>query len=514
MSTTIAIPAVQVTADGATLATEALTRLVAVRVAVRLSAPAQCELTFAAPLASNSFSLGSPLAVGVVGEGDLLFEGEVTAFEHVHGADGEALFRVRGYDVLHRLRKRQEVRVHENVTVEELAATLVADVGLSVDATVAGPRWARLFQHRQSDLELLGDVCDRSGLHFVAAHGRLRLITLDGFGDDVELSLGTTLQEARIEVNLETATERVGALAWDPIAAEPIEAEADSPRVGRNVGVDTDPSAVGVDGHRTLIDESGLTADHVEAAAQGWLDRRVARTVTLSGVADGDARLRAGGRVELTGVGDDFAGAYVLTEAVHTIDASGYRTTISSRPPEPRPRPKGASVTLGRITSVDDPDRLGRVRVALPAYGDVESVWFGVVVPAAGRDKGVVALPDVDDTVLVALPHEDPAEGIVLGGLYGTVAPPDSGVDDDAVKRYTIRTPGGQRAVLDDGNERVLLTNSQGSHVELAPEHVRVFATTDLLIEAPGRSITIRAKGIDFMEAPESEPVEPPEGGG
>ena len=37
----------------------------------------------------------------------------------------------------------------------------------------------------------------------------------------------------------------------------------------------------------------------------------------------------------------------------------------------------------------------------------------------AGSGKGLVACPDVDDQVLVLLLHGDPAQGIVLGGLYG-----------------------------------------------------------------------------------------------
>ena len=51
----------------------------------------------------------------------------------------DAMLRVRGYDRLHRLRKRGEPRVHLDVTPSALASELAGAVGLSVDAPADGP---------------------------------------------------------------------------------------------------------------------------------------------------------------------------------------------------------------------------------------------------------------------------------------------------------------------------------------------------------------------------------------
>jgi phage baseplate assembly protein V len=158
------------------------------------------------------------------------------------------------------------------------------------------------------------------------------------------------------------------------------------------------------------------------------------------------------------------------------------------------------------------------VRVVLPNYGGVETSWLHVVVPGAGPHKGLIALPDVDDQVLVLLLNEDPDQSIVLGGLYGMNGPPDTGVEDGAVRRYTLTTPGGQRIRLDDQAETVLIENSNGDFVRLAPEEVRlgdkqgslieftpgrcrIHAATDLEIGAPGKRITINGQAIDFESA-------------
>jgi hypothetical protein len=90
---------------------------------------------------------------------------------------------------------------------------------------------------------------------------------------------------------------------------------------------------------------------------------------------------------------------------------------------------------------------------------------------------------------------------VVLGSLFGTVAPPDgAGVQDGAVRRFSLRTATGQSIVVDDAERRVRVENQAGSYVELAPEVMRLHAATDLVLEAPGRAITVRGKTIDFTQ--------------
>jgi uncharacterized protein involved in type VI secretion and phage assembly len=335
----------------------------------------------------------------------------------------------------------------------------------------------------------------------VVRDGDLHLITLEGTGDAVELTLGEELLEARVELNGERAARTVKAVGWDPLSAETHEAEASSPRTGREVGAQVDPSDVGGTGDVALYGEFASDDAHASALAQSELDARAAGEVTFWGVAEGDPRLRAGTPVDLAGLRDELDGTYVLTDVTHTVDGiRGYLTELSSAPPEVRRRRTAAIAALGKVTSVDDPDGRGRVRVNFPAYGDVESDWLGVVVPGAGSDRGVVALPDVDDHVLVVFAHEDPAAGLVVGGLYGTGGPPDPGVAGAAVRRFSVRTSGGQWITLDDENKKLRIEDVTGSSVELTPNQVTIHAAVDLTIEAPGRAVVVRAKTVDFEQ--------------
>jgi hypothetical protein len=104
----------------------------------------------------------------------------------------------------------------------------------------------------------------------------------------------------------------------------------------------------------------------------------------------------------------------------------------------------------------------------------------------------------VGDTVLVALPHGGPVDGIVLGGLFGAVAPPDPGVSGGAVRRWSLRTADGQSIAVDDDAHSVRIADRAGSFVELGPDLLRLHAATDLVVEAPGRAVTIRGRSVDF----------------
>ncbi|MEU5908818.1 contractile injection system protein, VgrG/Pvc8 family [Micromonospora sp. NPDC047467] len=509
--TSIAPRALTVLLDGAELSVAARQRVRSLRVSARLDQPTQAELVLATGAGIGAFDPpvrpGTTLDVRLADHADALFTGEVTCVEVEYAADGAAVLRLRAYDALHRLRKRQGLRVFTSVTAAELAGELCGEVGLTVTADSDGPRLERLLQHRHSDLELLCEVTGRAGLHLAADGDGVRLITLAGYGEPVALALGVDVHTLRLATNADQASGASAALGWHPQRAEPISQQVDEARCGRPTRDRPDPADVGADGVRTAVDQPGRSDDELAALAQARLDTRAAALVTAEGVADGDPALRPGRRIALTGVPDAVAGAYVLTEVVHTVDGNGHLTRFSTVPPAApsHPTSAGAVVTLGTVTDVADPDGLGRVRLTLPAYGDLDAGWLGVLCPGAGRGKGLVALPDPDDTVLVVLPGGEPASGIVLGSLFGAVEPYDAGIDDGRARRWSLRTAGGQSIVVDDVQRSLRLGTEGGSFLELTPDLATLHAATDLVISAPGQAMVVRARSVDFLHAESPE---------
>ena len=124
------LPRLDVQIDGRVLDASNATAVTAVRVLHRLSLPSLCELSLQVPGTGlnndRQLSIGSTLKVFVHG-GDLLFEGELTGVHHAHTPTNGHELRVRGFDKLHRLRKRQSIRSFSGKTLAELVDHMAND---------------------------------------------------------------------------------------------------------------------------------------------------------------------------------------------------------------------------------------------------------------------------------------------------------------------------------------------------------------------------------------------------
>lgn len=481
--------------------------VISVEVRSVLGSPAQCQLTFQADSVFAGArelapATGDALKVEVAGRPQPLFAGDVTVVERSYAADATRLLRLRAYDALHRLRKRQFTRLLEAKDLAALAMALCEGTGLQVrgGTQTIGP----VYQCGRSDLAVLAECCARAGRYPVVAGRELLLVPLSGDdeGEPHNLELGRNLHSAELELSQEPAFRSADVAGWHPAPATAVRARATEDTARAQVKADASPATVG--GGGPLHGRNQLFSDRAgaEALAQAELDVRSAAEATAELVVEGDPALRPGRRIRLRGVAAEFEGTYVVCAAAHKIDRTGYETAVSTRPPGPPPDRAADVATLGVVTDTEDPQQLGRARVSLPAYPDLVTGWSPVLVAGAGPDKGAVILPAVGDQVLMLLLASDPANAVILGGLYGTRQLPDATVHGPRGGRYTLRTADGQQLMLDGAAHSFTVTDGHGSAVEMGPDLLRISAATDLVIEAPGKGLRIRARTVDFEEAP------------
>jgi phage protein D/phage baseplate assembly protein gpV len=487
------VPRLTVRLGGRELTPAEADALTSIRVRQALSVPASCELSFSTPEASllDAAVSGATLEVAV-GEAGPLFAGDITAVESSWGGPRLRELRVRGYDPLHRLRKRQPVRAHAQVTTAGIARELAGDLGVEVVADRDSPVWPWLLQWKQSDLDFLAELAGRTGLYLVFAGGVIRLLTLEGAGEPVPLVAGEGLTECEVEVNADRTCQTVEATGFDLVGVQPHRARVEGLPPGR-------PTARALTSGRAcaLADVASPTESHLEATARAELLRRAATEVVLRGVAEGDPRLRPGVRVALSGVAAPLRGTYVLTSVDHVIDSRrGFLSSVSTASPDLPAPETGAGATLAEVAQVDATS--GRVKVRLVAHGDVETDWLPIASAGAGVGKGLMALPDVGDHVLVLFHASDAARGVVLAGLWSSSGPPDAGVKDGRVRRWALRSSGGHQLELDDAKSALRLGDSSGSFVEMTPRGVKLHAEVPLTIEAPGQPIVVLGDAVDF----------------
>lgn len=490
---------------GRTLSAAELSAVTEVFIRCALGVPSQCEVALRVDAIPGSSDLdpqcGDVMHVGLADRPEALFVGDVTVLEQEYRADSGHLRRIRGYDPLHRLRKRRFVRVHEDTDLAGLARTLAGDTGLAIEAP--GEALGDVYQLGVSDLDVLTDRAARVGRYPVVDGGALRLVTLAAPPAEVELVYGRTLHSATIEVSGEPAYDSIELTPWDPGDAVAAPVSAQSSSAGPRVSGRPTLASVGGGGAGQRLDDPIASADGSQASslAQAHLDVLHARTVSATLVCEGDPALSPGRSVRVSGLDQRLEGTYLITSCTHRIDATGFTTEIDTRPPD-GPRPRLADrLTLGVVEQVDDPQGRARVRVSLAAYPGLQTSWAPVVTAAAGHDKGIVAQPAPGDTVLVLLLAGDPAHAVVLGGLYGQLPAPLA-QSPAPHEQIVVRTVGGTQLTLDGADHRITLTDGLGSTVELGPDLLRISAATDVLLEAVGKAMRIRARSVDFEEAP------------
>jgi uncharacterized protein involved in type VI secretion and phage assembly len=145
-------------------------------------------------------------------------------------------------------------------------------------------------------------------------------------------------------------------------------------------------------------------------------------------------------------------------------------------------------VTIAIVTNIQDPQKLGRVKVKFPLLSMAdESDWVRMLTPLAGHEQGLYCLPQVNDEVLVAFEQGDPQRPYVLGALWSATAMPPKA----AVSQRQLISRSGHAIVLDDtdGSEQVEIRDRTGKN------HITITSKDNSLVIETEGEITIKAKG-------------------
>jgi uncharacterized protein involved in type VI secretion and phage assembly len=149
-----------------------------------------------------------------------------------------------------------------------------------------------------------------------------------------------------------------------------------------------------------------------------------------------------------------------------------------------------------------DPDQIGRVKLKFPTLPEMpKSFWARLVMPMAGRNRGWMTIPEIDDEVLVAFVHGDINHAIVVGSLYnGVDVPPYANEDGDNDLRV-FQSRSGHRVTFDDkrGDERIeLIVHNEEIRViwDAKQKVLSLYSGKDIIVEAKE---TISLKCKDFI---------------
>ena len=366
----------------------------------------------------------------------MIFQGEIVASEFEFTTSA-ALISFRAYDQTHRLQRNRVSEAYQDMTTSDIVRKVMQRLGISIgtiDSTTTVHKFMQ--QSMETDLDFLKRLAAMDNCEVGVTEGKGYLAKRrNGAGATPVFAWRDNAISFKPRMTSAQQHDKVTVQSYDPKTKNTIKVTVSDPTSVADVAKSA-RSAAKTFGASELLIADRVVGTEAEARelAQSTLDSLAGGSFEAEGVMHGDPKLKAGGKIKIDGFKKPFDGEYVVTSVTHVYASGGYRTkfAISGRHPRTltdvmRPQPQrdwGANgLVVGIVTNLDDAKaeggKMGRVRVKFPALSDkVESAWARVVSPGAGKDRGMMFLPDVGDEVVVAFEHGDTRRPVVLGALH------------------------------------------------------------------------------------------------
>jgi phage protein D len=520
------IAGAEVRIGGNPLAPKLAAKLVEVRVDDNLMLPDAFLIRIADPgleaVDDSPLEIGAEVVIRLAGGEaralSTVVEGQIATVEPEFGA-GAAILAARGYDHSHALHRSPRTQTYQNMTAGDIARKVAQRGGLTVGTVDSGGGVHDFVQQSQeTDWSFLWRLAAAIDFEVVVADRKLHFRRAGGPRDPaVPLRWGKNLLSFRPRITGVQQVERVVVRGWDPASNAAIEASADRPEADSKNGIGKSEIVSALGGGTVEVgDRAVTTQQEADAVAISVAAQHANAAVEAEGTCQGDARLRAGSRIEVEGIGKRFGGTYTVSATTHVFRGTqGYRThfTIAGRAPRTLVElVKGAperswagSLAVGVVTQNDDPKKLGRVRVKYPSLGaDTEGWWARVAAPGAAENRGLCMLPVPGDEVVVGFEHGDVRRPYVLGALWngvqlpGALAHTDGSLGLRSEHNASIAAKEDMAIASEDGTISVTAKGkiTVGSDADVALEakgkgsHT---ATDELALE--GRKLTVKATG-------------------
>lgn len=484
----------------------------------------------------------------------VLIVGEITALEGEFIDSGFRLV-VRGYEMAHRLHRGRTSKSWSDTKDSDIAKEIAGKHKLGTSGVKTSPITHKYIgQVNLTDWEFLTARADEIGFEVFVRENDLHFEPIDpsaagglggalgsvagavagalGLGGTPALAYRTNLLWLRPRVNSGEQVGEVEVRYWDPATKAVVTETAPVKPFRMKPKKAASMSGSWKAGKSVVFDRPFSTSAEATSLAKSLALNIGDSYFTLEGMATGDPAITAGGKVEIKEVPDPFAGTYVVTNARHTFSfEEGYNTHFfvsGSNDMTLTGLTGGSSTTFAgvgqpiygmataEVTDNEDPEKLGRVKLKLGWLdAKYETDWCRVSQFGAGKDRGMVFLPEVKDEVLVAFEFGDVRRPYVVGGLYnGKDKPQLLGTDalfktgGKVIRRGIVSSLGHTLMFLDDSQKSGVQLTSADKKLQILMDetnkqiHIKADQGTKIMIEtAANGDLTIKSGAKMIIES-------------
>lgn len=474
---------------------------------------------------SASFVPGNELIIkaGYNGDNTTLFSGIIIKHGiRITAPDGPRLV-IECRDKAIRMTIGRKNDTFENQSDGEVICAILEKYQITGSCGDETPEMSQIIQYYVSDWDFMLTRADING----------QIILVDGGEVSMEkpktsakalltVEYGNTLISLDASIDARTQLSSVRCSAWDMKTQKVLEADGRHAHLSSAGNLTSKVlAAVTSPADYQLQSSAPLTKLNLQDWANASLVKSQLAKITGKARIKGNALLKPGSMLCLSGLGERFNGNIFVSSVSHTIKDGEWITDVQlglsndwyaesqvnlMAAPASSVIPGIKGLQIATVLQIqDDPDSEFRVLVRislLPA--DSPGVWARMAYPYASASAGFFFYPEVNDEVVLNFLNEDPRFPVIIGSLYSSAKIPPFTPDennttkaivtrkglkivfDDQNLVTSITTPKNNSIVLSEKEEKIIITDQNKNIITMSAAGVEISSCKDLKLSAPG----------------------------
>ena len=406
-----------------------------------------------------------------------------------------------------------------NMTDSDIASQLCNTYNISLSVSGSSLKHEQQVQFYSSDWDFMLCRAEANAAWVITEDDKITWGTPD-FTAAATLTAryGATIKDLDAEIDSRLQYSGWKAIGWDPANQDTVKnADAAEGQVPAASNIAATELAGNAGNTTRELRHNSLPENELKKWADAALQKNRLAKIRGKVKIDGTADAQPGKILTLSGTGERFDGDVMMTGIRHQIENNTWETVIqfgddpvwhaekfnTFQPPAGALLPPVQGLHIGIVTGLEDPEGAERIQVRMPMINATDDgAWMRLGTLDAGKNRGWVMRPELNDEVIVGFINNDPRFGVVLGKLHSSnhtapIAPENENhhkgyisrsdmklLFDDEKKIMTCSTPGGHKLILDDDKQSITIEDSNGNKIVLDKEGILMDSVKDVVIKA------------------------------
>lgn len=403
----------------------------------------------------------------------------------------------------------------------DIIEELIDAYGLDKDVEATTVTHGQMVQYNSTDWDFVQCRAGANGLLCIANDGKLTIKKPDFSADSgIAITYGATILELDAEIDARFQYKSVTGSSWDFTNQELLDTvEAEEPALPDAGNITAAHLSDVLGEEKFVLYNSGKMP---EPELQQWVNAKMLRhrLAHIRGKVKttGTTAVLPGKFITLNGAGERFEGKLYVTAVAHQFGNGDWNTTAQfgvnpewfaetyniQQPLAGALLPAIQGLHAGIVTQLEgDPDGEDRILVKIPViHKDDDGAWCRISSMDAGKERGMVFRPEINDEVLVGFINNDPRHGVVLGMMNSSALPAHLPASDDNhekgyqsrskmkmifnddKKSILIETPGGHKFSIDEDGKKIELVDLNGNKIVMNEDGITIESIKDIIMKA------------------------------